>query len=114
MGLDVELVAPIPDLQSWLAGRAHMQELIHQHLLCAQDRMKHRIDKGRSERVFSVGDKVFLKLQPYVQSSLMRRANHKLSFRFFGPYKILEKLGLVAYKLELPPSSSIHPVFHVS
>jgi hypothetical protein len=114
MGLDVELVAHVLDLQSWLAGRAHMQELIRQHLLRAQDRMKRQADKGRSEHVFSVGDKVFLKLQPYVQSSLTRRANHKLSFRFFGPYKIVERLGSVAYKLELPPSSSIHPVFHVS
>jgi hypothetical protein len=91
-----------------------MQDLIRQHLLRAQDRMKCQADNFRSERVFSVGDRVFLKLQPYVQSSLMRRANHKLSFRFFGPYKIVERLGSVAYRLELPPSSSIHPVFHVS
>ena len=66
MGLDVESVAPISDLASWLAGRRHMQELIQQHLLRAQDRMKRQADKGRSERVFSVGDKVLLKLQPYV------------------------------------------------
>ena len=91
-----------------------MQELIQQHLLRAQEHMKHQADKGHSERVFSVGDKVFLKLQPYVQSSLLCRANHKLSFRFFGPFNILEKIGPVAYKLELPPSSSIHTVFHVS
>ena len=97
MGLDVESVAPVPDLQSWLSGHARMQELIRQHLMRAQDRMKRQADKGRSERV-----------------SLTRRANHKLSFRFFGSYKIVESLGSVAYKLELPPSSSIHPVFHVS
>jgi hypothetical protein len=114
MGLDVESVAPILDLQSWLSGCAHMQDLIRQHLLRAQDRMKRQADNCRSERVFSVGDRVFLKLQPYVQSSLMRHANHKLSFRFFGPYKIVERLGSVAYRLELPPSSSIHPAFHVS
>jgi ribosomal protein L21E len=114
MGLDLDAVAPVPDLQSWLSGRALMQDLIRQHLFRAQERMKRQADKGRSEREFSVGDKVFLKLQPYVQSSLMRRANNKLSFRFFGPFQIIEKLGSVAYKLELPSSSSIHPVFHVS
>lgn len=93
MGLDDDVAAPVPDLQEWLAGRAQMQELVQQHLLRTQDQMKRQANKGRSERVFSVGDMVFLKLQPYVQSSLMRRANHKLSFRFFGPYKILEKIG---------------------
>jgi hypothetical protein len=91
-----------------------MQDVIRQHLLRAQDCMKHQADKGRSEREFSVGDKVFLKLQSYVQSSLMRRANNKLSFRFFGPFTVIEKLGAVAYKLDLPSSSVIHPVFHVS
>jgi hypothetical protein len=61
-----------------------------------------------------VGNIVYLKLQPYVQSSLVRRSSNKLCFRFFGPLKIIEKLGSVAYKLELPPGVAIHPVFHVS
>ena len=64
--------------------------------------------------MFEVGDQLFLKLQPYVQSSLAPRANQKLSFKFFGPFPIVAKIGAVAYKLQLPPSSSIHPVFHVS
>ncbi|XP_066320522.1 uncharacterized protein [Miscanthus floridulus] len=76
--------------------------------------MKTQADKRRSERTFAVGDSVYLKLQPYVQSSLAPRAHQKLSFRYFGPFKVIERIGSVAYKLELPPSSTIHLVFHVS
>jgi hypothetical protein len=79
-----------------------------------QQRMKHQADKHRSEQVFSVGESVFLKLQPYLQSSVSRRSNHKLAFKFFGPFDVLERVGVVAYKLALPASSRVHPVFHVS
>jgi hypothetical protein len=68
-----------------------MQELIHQHLLRAQSKMKRHADKHRSERTFQEGDWVYLWLQPYVQASVMPRAYHKLSFKFFGPYKILDR-----------------------
>ncbi|XP_066341686.1 uncharacterized protein [Miscanthus floridulus] len=91
-----------------------MHSLIQQHLSHAQTGMKCQADKHRSERQFAIGDWVFLKLQLYVQSSLAKRANQKLSFRFFGSYKILDKIGAVAYRLQLPPSSSIHAVFHIS
>jgi hypothetical protein len=103
-----------PDLSSWLNERAVMQSLVKQHLARAQDRMKRQADKGRSERSFQVGDSVYLKLQPYVQSSLAPRSNQKLAFKFFGPFTVLQKVGVVAYKLDLPAESAIHPVFHVS
>ena len=57
---------------------------------------------------------VYVKLQPYVQTSVASRLNYKLSFRYFGPFKILAKVGNVAYKLDLPSTSMIHLVFHVS
>jgi hypothetical protein len=57
---------------------------------------------------------LFLKLQPYVQSSVARRAHHKLSFKFFGPFCVLERIVKVVYKLALPEGSTVHPIFHVS
>jgi hypothetical protein len=49
-----------------------------------------------------------------VQASLVHRAYHKLAFKFYGPYQFIAKIGSVAYKLNLPDSCHIHPVFHVS
>lgn len=114
LGIDVMESCVVPDLQEWLLKRKLMLQLIQQQLSRAQQRQKYQADKHRSERSFDVGDWVFLKLQPYVQSSLIKRANHKLYFRYFGPYQILEKIGQMAYKLLLPDSTSIHSVFHVS
>ena len=76
--------------------------------------MKSYADKNRTEREFAVGDQVLLKLQLYAQQSVVNRPYPKLSYKYFGPYTILERIGTVAYKLALPDSAQIHPVFHVS
>jgi transposase InsO family protein len=109
--LDVE---PVTDVQDWLEERKGMMDLLKLHLNRAQHRMKVQADKKRTERSFQVGDSVFLKLQPYVQSSVAHRSNHKLSFKFYGPYQVLARVGSVAYRLKLPEESKVHPVFHVS
>jgi hypothetical protein len=114
LGLDVLESCAIPDLQEWLKDRKLMVQLLQQQLVRAQQRQKHQANKHRSERSFAVGDLVYLKLQPYIQTSIATRASHKLSFRYFGPFTILAKVGSVAYKLLLPETSSIHPIFHVS
>lgn len=44
----------------------------------------------------------------------MNRPYPKLAFKFYGPFKIVERIGAAAYKLHLPAHSLIHPVFHVS
>lgn len=70
----------VPDVQEWLKNRTFMQQLAHQHLLRAQKHMKQQADKKRSDKQFSVGDFVYLKVQPYVQTSLAIRSSNKLSF----------------------------------
>jgi hypothetical protein len=76
--------------------------------------MKTQADKHRQKRTFVVGDWVYMKLHPYAQMSVSQRNHHKLSYRFFGPFLVLQKIGKVAYKLQLLESSKIHPVVHVS
>jgi hypothetical protein len=90
-----------------------MTELTRQHLARAQQRMKHQADKNRVERVFQVGDQVYLKLQPYVQTSVANRSSQKLGFKYFDPYPVLKRVGQVSYQLELLDKAKIHSV-HVS
>ena len=80
----------------------------------AQNQQKIFANKHRTDRVFQVGDLVYLRLQPYRQFSLKKKGAVKLQPRFYGPYKISRKVGEVAYELDLPTNNKIHNVFHVS
>ncbi|KAL5545030.1 hypothetical protein UlMin_008814 [Ulmus minor] len=92
---------------------AILRELRH-NLLHTQNRMKCQADQYRLDASFFVGDYVYLKLQPYNQTSVAFQGSMKLAPHFFGPYQVIERVGYVAYKLALPPGSQIHNVFHVS
>ena len=76
----------------------------------ARTLMKHQADQHRSERTFQVGDMDFLHLWPYKQSSLKIIGNQTLAPNISSPYTALQKIGYVAYKLALPPSSHIQQV----
>ncbi|XP_070020706.1 uncharacterized protein [Nicotiana sylvestris] len=89
-------------------------QLIRQRLLTSQSRQKSYADKRRRDLVFTIGDKVFLRVSP--MKVVMRFGKRgKLSPRFIGPYEILDRVGAVAYRSAFPPKSSfIHPHFHAS
>ncbi|GKC97849.1 putative mitochondrial protein [Tanacetum coccineum] len=102
------------EVDQYLQERDRMLEELKRQFLRAQQLMKEQADGKRRDVSFSVGDKVYLKLRPYRQGSVVQRANQKLAPRFYGPYEVLERVGMVAYRLKLPPASTTHPVFHVS
>lgn len=102
---------PVQEVVEHLQTQARV---LKEHLAKAQNRMKLLADRKRTDREFQVGEMVLLKLQPHVQSSVVNRPYPKLDFKYLGPYKVLDRIGKAAYRLELPESSMIHPVFHVS
>jgi hypothetical protein len=97
-----------------LKYRDELLKLLTHNLHNSQNRMKKYADLKRSERTFEVGTWVYLRLQPYRQMSVTIRRSLKLSPRFYGPFQIIQKVGTVAYRLDLPTGSLVHPVFHVS
>jgi hypothetical protein len=82
-------------------------------LQVSQDRQKSYADKNRTPREFKVGDHVYLHIRPR-RSSLRMGTCAKLAPRFCGPFKILDRVGPIAYRLEIPPIVRAHNVFHVS
>ncbi len=88
--------------------------LIRKRLLTAQSRQKSYVDRRRRDLVFQAGKHVLPRVS---LSKGFRRfgLRGKLSPRFVGPFKILERVGPVAYRLALPPNlDRVHNVFHIS
>ncbi|GJT03278.1 putative reverse transcriptase domain-containing protein [Tanacetum coccineum] len=87
---------------------------IKQRMQATHDRQKSYADLKHKPMDFQVGDKVMLKVSPW--KGVVRFGKRgKLNPRYVGPFKVLEKVGSVAYKLELPKElSRVHNTFHVS
>ncbi|KAK1427604.1 hypothetical protein QVD17_16293 [Tagetes erecta] len=87
---------------------------IRERLKLARERQKKYADKRRKPLVFAKDDKVLLKVSPW-KGVVRFGKKGKLSPRFVGPFKIIKRVGPVAYQLQLPEQmSGIHDVFHVS
>ena len=89
-------------------------QVIRKRLKVASDRQKSYANLKMRDIEYEVGDKVFLKVSSWRK---IQRFGHKgkLSTRFIGPYEVLGQIGLMAYRLALPPElAKLHNVFHVS
>ncbi|GJW06502.1 putative reverse transcriptase domain-containing protein [Tanacetum coccineum] len=87
---------------------------IKQRIQAARDRQKSYADLKRKPMEFQIGDKVMLKVSPW--KGVVRFGKRgKLNPRYVRPFKVIERVGSVAYKLELPEElSRVHNTFHVS
>lgn len=97
-----------------LQARESTMRVLKLHLGRAQSRMKSQAHKGRIDRTYDVGDSVYVKLQPYGQLSLKDHSFQKLSAKFYSPFQIVAKVGVVTYTFALPPHSKIHLTLHIS
>ncbi|GJZ37098.1 putative reverse transcriptase domain-containing protein [Tanacetum coccineum] len=87
---------------------------IKQRIQAARDRQKSYADVRHKPLEFHVGDRVMLKVSPWKGVIHFGRRG-KLNPRYIGPFKVLAKVGTVAYRLELPQQlSRVHSTFHVS
>ena len=88
-------------------------KIVRENMKKAQDRQKKYADQNRREVIFQVGDWVYLKVAAQKGRDRFGKVR-KLATRYIGPYRVMQRVGEVAYQLELPSDMALHPVFHVS
>ncbi|XP_020963322.1 uncharacterized protein LOC110264970 [Arachis ipaensis] len=101
---------PMPTIPGYTPGSTTLRYSLQQ----AQNKMQNQANKHRREKQFEVGQWVLLKIRAYKQRSVTRGKFNKFHQCYYGPYQIVQKVGLVAYRLKLPDACALHPVFHVS
>jgi transposase InsO family protein len=111
-------IAAPPDVKEILSQHCTRFQVVQDHLRKAQKLMSDQYNKHHRDISFNVGDLVYLdssniSITPNASKSKKPKSK-KLSSKFLGPFKILERPSPLNYRLALHPDSRIHPVFHVS
>ncbi|KAI3811474.1 hypothetical protein L1987_21198 [Smallanthus sonchifolius] len=106
--------------EAQITGPAQVQDTtdriiqVRDNLRLARERQKKNADIRRRPLEFQVGDMVLLKVSPW-KGVVRFGKKGKFTPRYVGPFKIIKRIGKVAYELELPDKlSNVHPTFHVS
>jgi hypothetical protein len=100
-----------PAVSEWVEGLQTALKSARSNLASAQQRQKSYADKKRRDHPFKVGDQVLLAAR---KNQLAPELSSKLSAKYFGPFLIAAAVGSRAFRLVLPETVNIHPVFHVS
>jgi len=109
--LSLQTHSHVPAAVEFTENMQYGTERAVQCLERAQQRQKAYADKGRRDVTYDVGEQLLLNTK---NVRWKYPGTPKLMPRWMGPYKVLERVGPVAYLLDLPASEKMHPVFHVS
>src|SRR3954471_6442879 len=104
----------IPAVTEFLEALSNTTKIAKDALVLAKANQERNVNRARRDVQYDVGDQVLLSSNHINLASQAKRPSKKLQHRFIGPYRIIQKISAVAYKLELPSTLKIHPVFHVS
>jgi hypothetical protein len=100
-----------PEVSEYVSALNALHEQLRAEMTHAQMSHAEQANKTRHpDPVLRPGDRVWLR-RKHIRTT---RPSNKLDHKLLGPYAILEKIGSRAYKLDLPPSVKLHPVFHIS
>jgi hypothetical protein len=104
----------VPAFAEFMEEISNLTKAASDSLALAKARQERNANRTRRDLSFKVGEQVLLSATNIRLASQVKQPSKKLQARFIGPYRIIEEVSPVAYRLELPPTMKIHPVFHVS
>lgn len=108
--MPTEARLPTGDSEDRLQKLKGIRQGLQKLYLTAKEAQENYYNKKHREQTFQIGDRVMLA----AKNIRSLRPHRKLDAKYYGPFEILERIGRVAYKLQLPEAYSIHPTFHVS
>jgi len=110
--LDTPLQLHQPGAREMMEQHRERFRMVYDALQDSHEKYSGQYDANKRDVTFEIGDLVYLDGEHIRKES--DRSTNKLQQRFLGPYKIVDRPSPLNYKLDLPPKSRLHPVFHVS